>query len=64
MYTEQQYPGAGVHPPPLPLGATAPPTCGKRESDPGLRVTIRMLDAAAGDGGASEILGPAFTKMG
>ena len=26
------------YPPPLPLGATAPPTCGRRESGPGLRV--------------------------
>ena len=26
------------HPPPLPLDATAPPTCGRRESGPGLRV--------------------------
>ena len=29
------------YPPPLPLGATAPPTCGRRKSDPGLRVTTQ-----------------------
>ena len=29
------------YPPPLPLGATAPPTCGRRESDPGLGVTTQ-----------------------
>ena len=29
------------YPPPLPLGATAPPTCGRRTSDPGLGVTTQ-----------------------
>ena len=29
------------YPPPLPLGATAPPTCGRRKSDPGLGVTTQ-----------------------